>query len=488
MKLQHRFVFILLASLLLAGMVFTGVSASPQMDDGALDTQAMDAYLREQVKSNRIPGMAFAVVKDGQVIFKAGYGDAAPGRPVTPQTQFYIGSVSKSFTALAVMKLVDRGKIELDAPVQTYIPWFQVADPDVSKQITIRNLLNHTSGLAEKGDPNSTAYTANLEEQVRLMQYVKPVNKPGTTFEYYNHNYRILGYVVEVVSGQPYGLFLKENIFLPLGMKDTVTNPIDAPNLAQGYSRFFGFPLPQTQEYIPGGVPSGYMITTAEDMARFLNAQIANRQPNGDPLVSPESLALMRTPPAGIESQYGMGWMDIDGGQTYAHGGAIHYFQAFEAINVKTKTGILALYNQDSMENMMFENSTTNTDLVGFMNGKKAVPANKSWAGWILLALAVADLANHVRLFRMLPRWQSKTAKQPRAWLWVKVALGIMFPLAVLFGLPTLMNALEGGAPNWVEPYRLMPDITIWLLTGMALNFIRSVWHAAVLFRQPRTN
>ena len=485
MRLQHRIITILLASFVLAGMVFTGVSADYHLDNSP-DTQAIDAYLREQVTLNRIPGMAFAMVKDGQVIFAGGYGNAAPGKPVTPQTQFYIGSVSKSITALAVMKLVDRGDIDLDAPVQTYIPWFQVADPEVSKQITIRNLLNHSSGLSEKGDPNSTAYTANLEEQVRLMQYVKPVYKPGTTFEYYNQNYRILGYVVEVVSGKPYGEFLRENIFLPLGMMDTATNPADAPALAQGYSRFFGFPLAQAQEYIPGGVPSGYMITTADDMAKFLIAQIDNRQPNGDALVSPESLALMRTPPTGIESQYGMGWMDIDGGQTYAHGGAIHYFQAFEAINVKNKSGIIALYNQDSMENMMFENSAINTDLVGFMNGKTAVPANKAWAGWILLVLAVADLANHVRLFRMLPRWVAKTAKQPRAWLWVKVALGILIPLAVVFGLPALMNAIEGGAPNWIEPYRLMPDITIWLLAGMALNVVRSTWHAVMLFHLPR--
>ena len=484
MKITHRIVFVFMASLLLAGMVFSGVSASPQRDETP-DTQAMDAYLREVVRLNRIPGMAVAVVKDGQVIFKSGYGNAAPGKPVTPQTQFYIGSVSKSFTALAVMKLVDRGKIELDAPVQTYIPWFKVADPEVSKQITIRNLLNHTSGLVEKGDPNSSAYTANLEEQVRLMQYVKPLYTPGTTFEYYNQNYRILGYVVEVVSGQPYSAFLQENIFLPLGMKDTVTNPVDAPALAQGYSRFFGFPLPQSQEYLPGGVPSGYLITTADDMAKFLIAQIDNRQPNGDPLVSPESMLLMRTPPAGIKSQYGMGWMDIDGGQTYAHGGAIHYFQAFEAINIKNHTGMVALYNQDSMENMMFENSSTNTDLVGFMNGKTAAPSNKAWAGWILLVLALADMANHVRLFRMLSRWLAKTAKQPRAWLWVKVMLGVLFPLAVVCGLPPLMNALEGGAPNWVEPFRLMPDVTLWLLTGMALNFLRSLWHAVILVRQP---
>ena len=95
------------------------------------------------------PGLALAIVQGDQVAYVHGYGQAAPGgRPVTPQTPFMIGSMAKSFTALAIMQLVEAGKVELDAPVQTYLPWFRVADPQASAQITVRQLLNQNSGFS----------------------------------------------------------------------------------------------------------------------------------------------------------------------------------------------------------------------------------------------------------------------------------------------------------------------------------------------------
>lgn len=484
MKILGKIAPLLLVTVFLAGWVAPVVSVSAQTENQP-DFNSLDAYLQAQLKSNRIPGMAVAFVKDGKTIFQKGYGEAAPGKPVTPQTQFYIGSVTKGFTALAAMKLVDQGKLDLDKPVQAYIPWFKTADPDATAKITVRHLLNHTSGLTEKGDPNSAAYTSTLEEQVRLLQDTKPSTPPGTRFEYYNQNYRTVGYLVEQISGITYGEFLRENIFQPLGMSRTVTNPVDAPDLAQGYSRFFGFPLAQQQIFTPGALPSGYLITTAEDMARYLIASIDNAQPDGTLLLAPESYSLLHTPPAGIESTYGMGWMLDKKTGFLGHGGAIHYFQAFVAMNLKDRSGFVILYNQDSMENMLFENSSINTDLINFLDGKQPVPANKAWAGLILLAIALADLINQVRLYRLLPRWVEKTAKQNRVWLWIKVSLGIAFPLAVVLGVPPLMNALEGGAPDWIEPFRLMPDMVTWILLGMALNFIRSVIHAAKLIHQP---
>jgi CubicO group peptidase (beta-lactamase class C family) len=469
---------------LLAGLILTTMPALAETP-GQLDTQAIDTYLQSQVKTNRIPGLAVAIVEGDKVTFQKGYGDATAGKPVTPQTQFYIGSVSKGFTALAAMKLVEQGKLDLDAPVQMYIPWFIVDDPQASALITIRNLLNHTSGLTEKGDPNASAYTASLEEQVRLLQFVKPTTPAGTTYEYYNQNYRILGYVVEQVSGQPYAEFLKENVLLPLGMKHTVTNPADAPDLAQGHSRFFSFPLPMPQEYIPSALPSGYMITTAEDMSYYLTALLNNRQPDGQPVLREDLLTLMRTPPSCIKSDYGMGWMVADNGNTLIHGGAIHTFQSFVAMGLKEKAGFVVLYNQNSMENMMFENSTINSGLVDLLNGKTPATGSKAWVGMVLLILALADLANHVRLFRLLPRWVEKTARQSRLWLWIKVSLGILFPLTIFFGLPILVNTLEGGSPTWSEPFKLMPDLITWLLLGLGLNCLRSIFHAISLVQKP---
>jgi len=452
------------------------------------DLQAIDSFLQTQVKANRIPGLAVAIVQGDQVIFARGYGEAAPGEPVMPQTQFYIGSVTKSFTALAVMQLIEQGKLELDAPVQKYLSWFRVSDPEASSKITVRHLLNHTSGLSEIGDPNASAYTSSLEEQARLLAEVHLTAPVGSRYQYYNQNYRLLGLLIERVTGQSYGDYLYSNVLESLGMTNTTADPEEASSLAQGYSRAFGLPLPQSQRYIPGALPSGYMITTAEDMARYMLAQLNNRQANGDQLLDPESLAAMRTPPAGIDSKYGMGWMVMENGNTLVHGGALEYFQSFMALGLKEETGLVILYNQNSMENMLFENNAIRDGLLDLLNGETPQRKSYGWIGWLLLALAMIDLGNHLRLFRILPRWVQKTSSQNRIWPWIKVLVGILIPLAVVFGLPLLVNALEGGAANWVEPFKLMPDLTTWLLLGMSLNLIRNLFHALALLRQPKQN
>ena len=109
---------------------------------------AIDAYIEARMEDLRIPGLAIAIVHGDQVVHLKGFGVADPsGRAVTPQTPFIIGSLSKSFTALAIMQLVEQGKVDLNAPVQRYLPWFHLADEEASAQITVRHLLNQTSGL-----------------------------------------------------------------------------------------------------------------------------------------------------------------------------------------------------------------------------------------------------------------------------------------------------------------------------------------------------
>jgi CubicO group peptidase (beta-lactamase class C family) len=159
----------------------TGPSSSRA--DGP-DFDAIDAYVQEQMKEMPMPGMALGIVKGDEIVHLEGFGDADDsGRGVTPQTPFKIGSTSKSFTALAIMQLVEDGKVELDAPVQRYIPWFRVADPEASKHITVRHLLNQTSGIptsagiayAYKGDSGRDA----LEKEVRATSDVELKNLPG---------------------------------------------------------------------------------------------------------------------------------------------------------------------------------------------------------------------------------------------------------------------------------------------------------------------
>ncbi|MBI9047400.1 MAG: beta-lactamase family protein [Anaerolineaceae bacterium] len=449
-----------------------------------IDLQAVDSFLQKQVKSNRIPGLAVAIVQSEKVIFNKGYGKAAPGEPVTPQTQFYIGSVTKSFTALATMQLVEQGKLDLDAPVQQYLPWFQIADSEASSKITVRHLLNHTSGLSEAGDPHPSKYTSNLEDQARALTDVHLTESVGSQYQYYNQNYRVVGLLIEQVSGQSFGDYLQENVFEPLGMAHTIADPTEATKLAQGYSRVFGFSLPQSQRFVPGGLPSGYLISTADDMAQYLLAQIKNQQVDGKQMLTPQSLTTMRTPPIGIDSEYGMGWMVLENGNSFAHGGALEYFQSFVTINLKEEVGLVILFNQNSLENMLFENNVIRNGLINLLNGTQPQKITYGWTGWLLLILATSDLFNHLRLFRMLPVWVQKTSSQNNLWLWTKVLAGILFPLAVIFGLPLLVNAIGVGTPSWSEPLKLMPDLTIWLLLGLILNLIRSLLHALKLLRR----
>ena len=249
--------------------------ALAQLDPG-FNLQALDDYLKQQVAANHLPGLAVAVVEGDQVVFSKGYGDLSEGRPVTGRTQFYVGSLTKAFTALAVMQLVEQGKVELDAPVQNYLPWFTLFDPQAAAKVTIRHLLNQTSGLAEGSDPGVSdfTYATSNSEQVRGMADAHLMAAPGVKFQYYNGNYQVLGLVIEQASGEPFDAYMRDHIFTPLGMSNTVTNPQSASELAQGNGMLFGLPFPRSQAFRPAGLPSGYLISTAEDLAHLMIAEL----------------------------------------------------------------------------------------------------------------------------------------------------------------------------------------------------------------------
>ncbi|MFN2220992.1 MAG: serine hydrolase domain-containing protein, partial [Candidatus Promineifilaceae bacterium] len=146
----YPMVCMLIALLLLLGLTSDKTEATPVQQEAA-DFSNIDAYVLDQMNSLDIPGLALGIVQDGQIVHLQGFGAAdSTGRAVTPQTPFNIGSVTKSFTALAVMQLVEAGKIDLDAPAQQYLPWFKLADEATTAEITVRHLLNQTTGISER--------------------------------------------------------------------------------------------------------------------------------------------------------------------------------------------------------------------------------------------------------------------------------------------------------------------------------------------------
>jgi len=201
--------------------------AKPAVNSPAYD--AIDSYIEEQMQRLNIPGVSMAIVEGDQIVHLRGFGRARPnGEAPSPQTPFFIGSTTKSFTALAVMQLVEAGKVDLDAPLKHYLPWFRVADPQASAQITVRHLLNQTSGLPLSPGWQSLADFDDspdaTERQARALSTLLLERQPGSAFEYSNVNYNLLGLVVEAASGESYADYIKTHIFDPLKMSHSYTS------------------------------------------------------------------------------------------------------------------------------------------------------------------------------------------------------------------------------------------------------------------------
>ena len=203
-------------------------TTSAAADDGP-DLAAIDRYVRSEMDAQRIPGLALGIVHGDRIVHVQGFGQAERSGPdVTPQTPFLIGSVTKSFTALAIMQLSEAGRVQLDAPVQRYLPWWRVADPDASTQITVRHLLYQVSGLSKAtGNAYATSgdtHDAALEDRVRTLRDAELTAPVGTTWQYSNANYWTLGMIVQAVSGQSYESYIQQHIFDPLQMGNSYTS------------------------------------------------------------------------------------------------------------------------------------------------------------------------------------------------------------------------------------------------------------------------
>jgi CubicO group peptidase (beta-lactamase class C family) len=277
----------------------------------------VDRVIQEGMERSGMPGFAVAVVADGRTVHARGFGDAGGGRRVTPRTPFVLGSTSKSFTALAAMQLVDAGRLELDAPVRRYVPEFGSDD-----RITVRHVLQQTSGLPETagGPIVKSAAEGSALAAVAELRDTRLASAPGKAFEYANANYILAGLVVERASGEPYPDYVRRHIFEPLGMRDSHVT-LDAARragLAVGHRYWFGFRFAHGPTFRAGIQPAGYLISTAEDMARYLALYVNDGVgADGRRIVSRRSLETMLAPGrAGTlgpwadhaEARYAMGW------------------------------------------------------------------------------------------------------------------------------------------------------------------------------------
>jgi CubicO group peptidase (beta-lactamase class C family) len=445
-----------------------------------LNIERLDAFIEAQMQQNQIPGMAVAITQGERILYLQGYGKAASNQTVTPTTPFYIGSVTKSFTALAVLQLVEEGQLDLDTPIQTYLPWFSLADETHASLITVRQLLNQTSGMA-RGDHNRDALApaAPIEEGVRNLKHVHPSQPPGTVFQYFNANYTILGLLVEQVSGLAYDTYLQEHIFEPLEMKRSFTDPLAAGSLglAQGHTQMLGFPLPRQQPHLAFDLPAGFIITTAEDMAHYLIAQGNEGRYEERQILTPYWMTVMHQPLDEIGSSYAMGWESstIDGTRTIQHSGGLETFYARAVLLPEQDYGLAILINQNGLLNLLAYEKLSD-DLVRLLLGNEPLGGISVSGIYLGIAAVIAiDLGRHIYAFlrlRRRPAWaEDKSGARQR----MDIAWNLVVPIFLLVGLPLLSVSLNGLAFTRVLIFYYLPDISLWILVGAVLAFLRGI-------------
>ncbi|MGB8540882.1 MAG: serine hydrolase domain-containing protein [Candidatus Acidiferrales bacterium] len=347
-------------TIILSGVAIAAPFAVRAQNSGSTDgeiSEKVDAYVNGEMRAEKIPGLALAVVRDGKIVKAQGYGLAniELGVAVKPETIFQTGSVGKQFTATAVMMLVEDGEIRLDDRIGKYLP----SSPASWNNVTVRNLLTHTSGIPDYESDSVTKKDAafiNLrndytEDELFTKFSGLPLDfPPGSKWSYSNSGYVILGILIHKVTGQFYGDVLQERIFRPLGMTSTriISEADIIPNRAAGYRLVNG--EIKNQEWVSpmlNTTADGALYTDALDTAKWDAALY------GEKLLKKGSLDQMWSAVRlndGKTAPYGFGWdvTEVNGRRLIEHGGAWQGFTTQISRYVDDRFTVIVLTNLDS--------------------------------------------------------------------------------------------------------------------------------------------
>lgn len=441
-----------------------------------IDLPALDAFLEQKRRALRQPGLAVAIVQDGCVIYQRGLGVAGPKLPMTPQTPLIIGSLSKSFTALAVMQLAERGLLNLDETVKHYVPWFCLANAEAAASITVKHLLTHTSGISRYAGRALLGGRGGrtIEQSVRDLRGLRLSRPVGAAFQYSNTNYLILGLVVEVVSGQPFADYIKEHILAPLGMDHSFTSEDAAlrGGLASGYRWWFGMPLPFRAPYLPDAVPAAFIASSAQDMARYALALLGDGTLDGTSVLSPAGVTALHQPQvvtASPGSLYALGWRveKLCGIPLIRHGGEVSNFLAEMVLMPGLRLGVVVLMNANNgaVPLALGKEISLASGIVRLLLGIPAPRHRLSFLGFYALVnatLAVLSLYQGWSLVRLL-----RSCRRGRS------ALGLASLVEVVLGVMAAVRIPRQADSPWSLLRVYVPDITAWLAAFFGCSLLK---------------
>jgi len=464
-----------LVRLLFSLLVMSGLTM-PALAQADTQSLAIDAYLDEAMPAASAPGLAWAILDNGDLrVGSRGERIAGSGLPVSSDTPFALGSVSKSFTALAIMQLLEAGEVDLDNAVADYLEGF-AGQPGGA--VTIRQLLSHTSGWSTvQGNSFQTGRADQdntLAGNVSQLAETSPAREAGTAWQYSNANYLILGAVIEAVSERDFAAYVETEILAPLGMDDSSVGGRAAGDaMAIGHTPWFGArrPVPVQGGASGGMAPAGGIVASAADMALYL-AMMTNGE---DDLITADHKAMMTRPASAASPFYGFGWF-IDADAAY-HTGLTPGVETLAILSRSQQRGGVVLVNANS--GMGF--GVTGDILAGmsaFALGEtpeSAGPHLGTQSLYVMvLVLPVLFVAGIVLA------WMKRAGLRAKSGIagWFSLVFPVFSTLAMAWVFVDLMPKLF-GAPL-ATFYLYQPDMTILLVASAVTGVGFSVFRLAL--------
>jgi CubicO group peptidase (beta-lactamase class C family) len=456
-----------------------------QQDAGDdFDVAAFDTAVARMHEAAGAPGMAVAVLRNGQTLHAKGYGIAGPnGQPVTTQTAFQTGSITKSFVALVILQMASEGKLDLDDPVVRHVPTFRTASKSQSDRITIDHLVTHHSGLTTLDGNRANGVDSSLSgpaAAVAALAGVQLFAEPGTTFQYSNANYALLSHLIEVLDDRPFEQALKARIFEPLGMTNSFVQvpASDATAVATGYRLWFGAPRAWQPE--PDAKPDRRMIgaggvsSSIEDMARYVEAVRAR-----DPRIVPaEADRLFVITPVYEQWGYAYGWFTNTAGDepVFEHSGFTPGFYTLATMVPAKGQVVVVLTNMSGLAHGDLPRAVTHAAL-GWDPVRAAAPIGARIAIW---SAVTAPLGLLIFLYKTGRRLLNR--RQPmRPWvrgLNVGAVLGLIAGVyGVFIGFQTMIGV------SFPTGYAFYPDLTATTVAAMALALLLAAGRLALVIR-----
>jgi CubicO group peptidase (beta-lactamase class C family) len=472
--------FIVCLILMLPSGAFAAPAASHATTIGRTTSTQIEDFVQQQASAFHIPGTAVGIVNGSQPVLLKGFGNS------TADTSFFLNSLGKSFTALAIMQLVDQGKVNLDAPVRTYIPWFKIGDGSESNSITVLQVLDQTSGISTQAGLTALNFTpaTTYVQAIEGFETFPLTARPGTLYQYSNANYTIAGYIIQQVSGQSYTSYVQQHIFAPLGMTHTyaMSGTVREPGLTPGNLSWFGvISQPVTDTVAPPIVPEGEgFISNVSDMTHYLIAQMNDGVYNGTRIVSAKAMQEMHAPlspptvPGLIPdaTSYGMGWGvgTISGQPVIVHGGQSHDFDAEMAILPEQKIAVVVLMNQQPQFLISDDAQLYDGVMQGITTGTfPSISQIFNVFYGVFDAIVLATLLLMILSFWRTGRWVQKFGgRVSRIGFWwaaaravgLDLAIAALIAVAVVYGL----GSLTGFVP--LTPAFMSygaPDVAAWI-------------------------